>query len=213
MNITFSKGERIGWSIGVMLFTYYAAVLLVRDRASDAQSNAGILLGIERNLGLVRVENWLGNLGIPGAGAVYWLSEFAVILAMLVFLYMYRREFVWPMWSSVVIANVIGCFFFVLIPMAPPWDIYSMFGENARAAGNAIGAFPSLHQADAVIVGYYFGQAVRRKWGIILGISWEILVALDVVITRNHYVLDVVAGWLLGILAIRVPRYIGMVKS
>ncbi|HJU49036.1 MAG TPA: phosphatase PAP2 family protein [Gaiellaceae bacterium] len=105
---------------------------------------------------------------------------------------------------------------FLLYPVAPPRTLDG-FVDTIRESGldlehpflvrfyNPVAAMPSLHAAFAVVTGV--GLA-RRRTGL-PRVGWAAyppIVGLVVVVTGNHFVLDVVAGAALGALARRVTR-------
>jgi membrane-associated phospholipid phosphatase len=65
-------------------------------------------------------------------------------------------------------------------------------------AANPYAAMPSLHAADALIVGIVLASLVRRRFFKAVWLLWPAWVAFAVMATGNHFWLDVVAGSLLG---------------
>ena len=76
-------------------------------------------------------------------------------------------------------------------------------------AGNPYAAMPSLHAADALIVGIVLASLVRRRVWKVLWLVWPLWVWFAVMATGNHFWLDVVAGIFLAVVALvvvyRVP--------
>ena len=66
---------------------------------------------------------------------------------------------------------------------------------------NPYAAMPSLHAMDALIVGIVMFGLVRSRIAKALWLAWPAWVAFAVIATGNHYWLDVVAGFVLAILA------------
>jgi membrane-associated phospholipid phosphatase len=63
---------------------------------------------------------------------------------------------------------------------------------------------PSLHAADALIVGVVLAS-VTRRWPLkVLWLLWPVWVWFAVMATGNHFWLDVFAGVLLGALALLI---------
>jgi membrane-associated phospholipid phosphatase len=53
---------------------------------------------------------------------------------------------------------------------------------------------PSLHAADALIVGVMMAFACRNRWAKVLWAVWPAWVWFTVMATANHYWLDVLVG-------------------
>jgi membrane-associated phospholipid phosphatase len=62
------------------------------------------------------------------------------------------------------------------------------------AFANPYAAMPSLHAADALIVGVCLLVASKRWWSKALWAFWPVWVWFCVIATANHFWLDVVAG-------------------
>jgi hypothetical protein len=142
------------------------------------------------------------SLLITAAAWTYWNSEFTVIGLALLWVYLRRHEGFTRFRNTILLANVIGLVGFALMPTAPPWMFPHMGfvdGVNhssalLRTLGNPYAAMPSLHAADALIVGWFLVSTSRTVWAKTLWASWPIWVWFCVVATANHYLLDVVAG-------------------
>jgi membrane-associated phospholipid phosphatase len=63
-----------------------------------------------------------------------------------------------------------------------------------QSLGNSYAAMPSLHAADALIVGFFMVASSRTIWTKALWALWPLWVWFCVIATANHYVLDVLAG-------------------
>jgi membrane-associated phospholipid phosphatase len=147
--------------------------------------------------------------------ATYWLSQFTVMGLALLFVYLRRNESFLRFRNTIMLANVLGLIGYVLLPTAPPRmfpelgfvDTLSTFGGLNHGSGlvelasNPYAAMPSLHSADALIVGVVMATIVRRSWAKALWLAWPAWVWFAVMATGNHFWLDVVAGVALAIAA------------
>jgi membrane-associated phospholipid phosphatase len=147
--------------------------------------------------------------------ATYWLSQFTVLGLALLFVYLRRNESFTRFRNTIMLANIFGLLGYVLIPTAPPRmfpelgfvDTLSTFGGLNHGSGlvelasNPYAAMPSLHSADALIVGVVMASIVRRSWAKALWLAWPAWVWFAVMATGNHFWLDVVAGVALAIAA------------
>ena len=71
-------------------------------------------------------------------------------------------------------------------------------------AANPYAAMPSLHAADALIVGVVLFSVCRRWWSKVLWLAWPIWVWFAVMATGNHFWLDCIAGVAVALLAMTV---------
>ena len=76
------------------------------------------------------------------------------------------------------------------------------------AAANPYAAMPSLHAADALIVGVVMASVVRWRPAKVLWLAWPVWVWFTVMATANHFWLDIAAGVAVaGVAAFVVSRY------
>ena len=110
----------------------------------------------------------------------YWNSEFTVIGLTLLWVYLRRHETFSRFRNTILLANLIGLIGFWLVPTAPPWmfpDKGFVAGVNHSSAllqtfGNSYAAMPSLHAADALIVGFFLVSTSRTIWAKALWALW-----------------------------------------
>jgi membrane-associated phospholipid phosphatase len=138
----------------------------------------------------------------------YWLSEFAVVGAALLFVYFRHQERFGGFRNWLIVANLIGLVGYVLMPTAPPrmfpeWGFidtlaqYSALNHQSGVVAfsyNPYAAMPSLHAMDAFIVGVVMASLCRSRLAKALWLAWPAWVAFTVISTGNHYWLDVLAG-------------------
>ncbi|WP_162599695.1 phosphatase PAP2 family protein [Nocardioides solisilvae] len=114
--------------------------------------------------------------------------------------------------------NVLALVVYVLYPMSPPWlasrdgfltdDIARITGrgwydlgpgnfqDSFSAVGNPVAAMPSLHAGIAFFLSVY---AFSRCRGLLLRavlVAYPLVMAFALVYYAEHYVVDVLAGWL-----------------
>src|SRR6266550_3446616 len=148
----------------------------------------------------------------------YWNSEFTVIGLALLWVYLRRNEAFTRFRNSILLANGLGLIGYVVLPTAPPrfftsigfTDTLGQFGGLNHGSGliqlasNPYAAMPSLHAADALIVGIVLAS-VARRWPVkVLWLLWPLWVWFAVMATGNHFWLDVLAGVVLGTIALAV---------
>jgi membrane-associated phospholipid phosphatase len=148
----------------------------------------------------------------------YWNSEFTVIGLALLWVYLRRNEAFTRFRNTILLANVLGLIGYVALPTAPPRlfpsigfiDTLDQFGGLNHGSGlvqlaaNPYAAMPSLHAADALIVGVILAAVVRNPLGKALWLIWPLWVWFAVMATGNHFWLDVLAGVVLAVVALTV---------
>lgn len=148
----------------------------------------------------------------------YWNSEFTVVGLALLWVYLRRHDAFARFRNAVLLANVLGLVGYVVLPTAPPRmfpsfgfeDTLASFGALNHGSGlvqlaaNPYAAMPSLHSADALILGVTLAFVCRRRVFRALWLLWPAWVWFCVMATANHYWLDVVAGIGIALLSLGV---------
>src|SRR6266566_2987185 len=208
-------------------FGFLAAYQVARGVAdrdpTRAFTNGWRVIDVEQRfagLGELTLQGWTQSSRLLEAlvSWTYWNSEFTVVGLALLWVYLRRNEAFTRFRNAVLIANVLGLIGYVLLPTAPPrmfpslgfLDTLDSFGGLNHGsglvslAGNPYAAMPSLHAADALIVGLVLAHLVRRRAFKVLWLLWPVWVWFAVVATGNHFWLDVAAGVLLALLTLSV---------
>jgi membrane-associated phospholipid phosphatase len=189
-------------------FTYLGVRHLTYSTPGKALGNGLRVISLEQRLThhlfeltVERVAD-SSSLLLTAAAWTYWNSEFTVIGLALLWVYLRRHEGFTRFRNTILLANIIGLVGFVLMPTAPPWMFPHMGfvdGVNHSSAllktlGNPYAAMPSLHAADALIVGWFLVSTSKTLWAKALWALWPLWVWFCVIATANHYLLDVLAG-------------------
>jgi membrane-associated phospholipid phosphatase len=151
----------------------------------------------------------------------YWLSQFFVVAVALFWVYIRHHEAFIRFRNVLILTNVFGLLGYVLLPTAPP-RMFPEFGfvdtlaslgapnhgsSLVQLASNPYAAMPSLHSADALIVGIVLAGLVRSRILKTVWLIWPAWVWFAVMATGNHFWLDIAAGVLVaGIAAPLVYR-------
>ena len=212
--------EQLGLWLGFAVA--YEVVRGLADRSeSIALVNAGRVVAIEHQLGgLYDLDLQHFVLGIGGAlvelaGWTYWLSQFAVLIAAVVWVYL-RHHDAYPLLRNTIFAvNTIGLIGYIALPTAPPRLLAGAGYVDTLATGsltfrsglvqafaNPYAAMPSLHAADALVVGVTLAAVTRSKAARVAFLLWPAWVWFSLIATGNHFWLDVVAGAALATVAI-----------
>ena len=202
----------------------YQIVRGVADRnPTTAFENGWRVIDIEQRLtglGELTLQGWTqsSHLLAELVSWTYWNSEFTVIGLALLWVYLRRNEAFTRFRNTILLANGLGLIGYVLLPTAPP-RFYSSIGFEdtlgqigglnhgsglVELASNPYAAMPSLHAADALIVGIVLASVVRHWPFRVLWLLWPLWVWFSVMATGNHFWLDVFAGVVLGTIALLI---------
>jgi PAP2 superfamily len=187
----------------------------VADRSPvEAFDNARLVIDAERavhtlvEIDLQRVILHAGNAAVEAVNWTYWLAQFPVLGIGLLWIYFCRNEAFIPVRNWILSTNLIALVGYVLMPTAPP----RMFPEEGfvdtlalsasvnhgsgfvELASNRFAAMPSVHAADALIIGFALATLVKSRWLSFLWTLWPTWVWFSVMATGNHFWLDVAAG-------------------
>jgi hypothetical protein len=139
----------------------------------------------------------------------YWNSEFTVVGLALLWVYIARHDGFIRFRNSILLANVMGLFGYVFMPMAPPRMLGLGFVDSHHdglitLAANPYAAMPSLHACDSLIVGIVLARETRHWWARAFWVVWPAWVWFAVVATGNHFWLDCFAGMFVALVAMGI---------
>jgi hypothetical protein len=146
--------------------------------------------------------------------ALYICAVLCVLLAPAAF----RR-----IWWIFLFTTLIAFPMYALYPLAPPRlmgpygydfvDTLAVFGgveQTAAGAGgaNQFAAMPSMHIGWTTIGVLWLAAALPwHRVGLVIGLTHLTLMCVTVVVTGNHYVLDIIAGFAVVAIATVVAQY------
>src|SRR2546423_8761506 len=208
-------------------FGFLAAYQVARGLAdrdpSRAFANGWRVIDAEQRLaglGELTLQGWTQSSKVLETlvSWTYWNSEFTVVGLALLWVYFRRNEAFTRFRNTILLANVLGLFGYVLLPTAPPrfftsvgfTDTLSQFGGLNHGSGliefasNPYAAMPSLHAADALIAGVILASVVRRPIWKAVWLFWPLWVWFAVMATGKQFWLDVVAGIVLAVIALAI---------
>ncbi len=149
-------------------------------------------------------------------------THFLVPLAFAFVLWLWNRRAYWRFVASYVLLMYAGFVTYLLFPVAPPWwasnqgdigHVDTILGTvlSQHVAShpihlayqyfdaNQVAAMPSLHAAFPVLV-WLVCWKLQPRWGWALFV-YPLTMAFAVVYLGEHYVADVLAGWIYGVAA------------
>ena len=208
----------------LLLYALYTVVrFLVRHRGPvDGIANAHEILHLEQRLGL-GWETSIQQLTLPherlvvAANWYYVLGFLPVILtaACLAAVLNYSSYILWR--RKIVVTMILALVGFAIYPLAPPrmlpgmvdtLMVYgpryygdsegaSMFNAYGRIPSlvNVYAAMPSMHVAWSIIAGALLIASFKgRWWSWAIGVVHPAMMGISVLVTANHFLLDVILG-------------------
>ncbi len=114
-------------------------------------------------------------------------------------------------------ASLIAVATYIAWPVAPPWIAYPGITRIPNIVFRALGleksidpnpyaAMPSMHVAYSFFFYYYIKRAFgdRHAKLLLMGYFMVIAVPFAVIYTGNHYLLDVVAGFMVAVISVKI---------
>lgn len=154
---------------------------------------------------------------------IYVLGHVGFTLGVALWVYVYRRRWFGVMRNVVILVNLFALAIYENFPVAPPrlttgliFDhhaftfrdtLFGVVDASGRVIGtqagyNEFSAMPSVHMAWAIVAGSALVLLARPWWARAIGLVYPVCMLIAVVVTGNHYLLDVAGG-----IAVVVPAY------
>jgi membrane-associated phospholipid phosphatase len=211
------------------VFAYQIVQAGAGQARGEALANGLRVADLERDLvhRLVelKVQDLARSSGVINSAVafVYWCSELAVVALALLWVYLRRHEAYLALRNTLIVTNLIALPLFYAFPTAPPRAFASLgFVDTLKQSSsmghghgllplpsNAYAAMPSLHSADALIIGVALACLVRSR-ARALWLLWPVTVWFSVMATANHFWLDVVAGIVLAVIGALAAGALGL---
>lgn len=214
--------------VGLAMTGYFALRIVVEGDRPTAVRHAEQLLALERRLRIDvehDVQRWVVDHDAVRSllSAAYVWLHWPLLVAVMALLAVRAPDQLARLRRAMVASGVVGVVLFAVIPTAPPRFLAGFVGtvsDEARrhylpyplAWTNQLAAFPSYHVgwtliACLTVAGLLGDQRMRA-----LAMLPAVLVAVAVVGTGNHYILDSLTGAVLAVAAWwaadRLPRRI-----
>ena len=203
--------------------TYFGVRAVTEGRIDRAFDNASALLHLERYFGIAWERTIQGV--VAGSellqdlvAAVYVYGHWPVLIGAGVLLFHYRREHYYTLRNACLLTGLLGLVVFALFPVAPPrltgLTVMSTLTDGGAAYRqilpptlvNQYAAMPSFHAGWNLAVGIVVFRATRH-WALrAFAVTMPLAMAFAVVATANHFVIDVIVGVALVLIALGLPR-------
>lgn len=223
--------SRWGWPLGreltiitVGFLAYRFVRLLVKDDIDSAVVNSKRVVDWERTIGIFNEVDLQSSVLSNDAiiwflNRYYFFAHFGGAILLVTWLFVANYEYYGRVRRVLITTTASALLVHVTFPLAPPrWfpefgfvDTLQTYGpkiydsETITATANQIAAMPSLHVGWALIAAWAITRTVRARWRWI-GYAHPVIMILAVVLTANHWWLDVIGAILLVYAAILADR-------
>ena len=164
------------------------------------------------------------------AGLVY-VTHFVTIPLITAVVWFRLRERFGEWLTAVLAMSLLGIAGYLAYPAAPPWlaaergdigtlerishlgwehlglDAVGRLVQLGQSGSNPVAAMPSLHAGAALLAALFLWPSVSLVSRVLLA-AYAVAMALTLVYTGEHYVVDVLAGWLVAVVGIAVSRLV-----
>jgi membrane-associated phospholipid phosphatase len=208
------------------LYVFYCVTRTVADGdLGPSQDRAEDLRHLESVLHIDwehPINNWFVTHAWAAIPACYWYAAAHYIVTLFVLVWLYRKgpDTYSPARWALVVASLIALACYLLLPTAPPrllssgyvdvlklhagagwWAADASAPKGMGGLTNELAAFPSLHAGWALWVALVVRRTTRNYWA--RGLAWvhAFITAAVIVGTGNHWIVDVLVGWALVIVA------------
>lgn len=207
----------------VAIAIYFGVRGLTVGAVDTAREHALDIVSLERKLGIyiersiadpVSSSDTLATV----ANDIYIYGHWPVIAVTMLWLAWRHRPQFLELRDAMIISGLLGMLIFVSYPVAPPRlaglgfvDTITERSEAYRvlqppAFVNQYAAMPSLHAGWDLLVGIAIFTAASSLALRLIGAVLPVVMATSVMVTANHYLLDVVAG----VILVLVGRYVAV---
>jgi membrane-associated phospholipid phosphatase len=212
-------GRQLGILVGVDIC--YELVRGIADsQRSDAIVHGQQVIDLERSTHTF-FEPSLQTFFLPAhwlidlANQMYLNAQFSIALGFLVWLYLFRNESYYFVRNMFVVSMGLALVGYTLYPTAPPRmfhqygfvdTITDFSGVNhdstlAKIFINPYAAVPSMHCAFALMIGGTGVRVCRHWYAKAFWALWPFIISWVVIVTANHYWVDVALGWMVAVTA------------
>jgi len=204
-----------GWQVALLIppsLLYFLVRDLSAGQEEAAFENASSIVSLQKALGLdweatlqqrILDTDWIGS----AVNWIYIYGHFPLIIASLVLLFGYSRHDFLTLRNALIASGAIGLVCFALYPVAPPrlFDPEAFFDSLGELSSsyqilqnpkvtNQFAAVPSFHVGWNLLVAVAVWRASRFRLLRLVAIVFPLLMMSSVVLTANHWLLDIAAG-------------------
>ncbi|HEX2894933.1 MAG TPA: phosphatase PAP2 family protein [Marmoricola sp.] len=190
---------------------YFGVRGLTAGTPQLAEEHAQRVVTVEQSLGLAFESTVQRPFADPGilqtlANWIYIWGHWPVIIATMIWLAIRHTDVLLRLRDAMVVSGAMGMVVFASFPVAPPrlagLGLVDTVTETSKAYRilqppafvNQYAAMPSLHAGWNLLVGMCLASTAGSVLVRLFGYLLPVLMSIAVVVTANHYVLDVIVG-------------------
>jgi membrane-associated phospholipid phosphatase len=204
---------------------YFGIRAVTQGTTAVAERHAHDMVHLEERLGVhwedaVQRVALRHDLLVDAANWMYIWGHWPVIAVTAVWLWKRVPQQYVTLRNAMFLSGGIGMLLFLLLPVAPPRlaDIGLVDSVTVRSHAyralqppsltNEYAAFPSLHFGWDLLVGITIARAASHRLLRVVGALLPIAMALAVIATANHYILDVLGGGVIALSSLLVVELV-----
>jgi len=209
--------------VSVGFVAYFGVRGLTEGSETLAERNAGLVIRLERALHVfwepaLQQLALRNNALVTVASWIYIWGHWPVIFAVGAWLWCRQPSTYSVVRNAFLICGAIGLVIFAAFPVAPPRltdlsvvDTVTLHSHAYRVLQpptfvNQYASVPSLHFGWDLLIGLALVQTAASRPLRVLGWMMPVLMALAVIVTANHYVLDILAGGVVALTGLFLAR-------
>lgn len=206
----------------LIVYNFFFHFVSIENLDLVALKNTGQIISFERGLGILwepSIQTWVlqNHILTTFLDLVYVFSQGVILISFLAWLYFWKNKYFYFVRNTLIIAELIALPIFSFFPVAPPRAFPNMgfvdtilgrvLGNNSSVVTHGVDSFaalPSLHVTFALVISVTLFLLLRKKPWKYLGMSYVFVLSFAVVATANHWLIDIVAGALVALVAVLI---------
>ena len=205
-----TDGWRAAAALVVAATVYFGVRKLVEGSSDGATRNADRLLRFEQALG-IDVEHSVQRFVLDHPVLVDWSNHIYVwlhwpfLIFALALLFTRDRRAYQQFRDTLIASGALGLVIFAVFPVSPPRFMPGFVGTLSQAErqhfvqypaswSNRVASLPSFHAGWTLVAAILLATTFRSHIVKVIALLPGVLVALAVITTANHYVIDVLVG-------------------
>lgn len=163
------------------------------------------------------IQDFFEHQVVTAIVAFFYVIVFPALLIASIGIYTYTKQYAlyYALLIAVLVNYIVAIPFYLYFPVAEIWsyepsgvrflmlDVYSNFEATYRNMSGLDNCFPSLHTSLSVTLALVAGRSSIQSWRWIAGIS-AVIVIFSIFYLGIHWMLDMLAGAMLGWLAVQI---------